>query len=296
MTSRLQIQSQPPACHDDALADLREILRVTRPDADVERIQRAYDVAASWHPGQTRRSGDPYITHPLAVATILAETGADDEMLCAALLHDTIEDTPYTLAALSGEFGAGVAALVTGTAALDQVKGRGRRTVSQVMAVAKCADTRVLTIKLADRAVHPAGQAAAQGQGIARYLRAGRSSARHGYHRGGAGSARLCHDETQPARAFGLRPPAPRGGRAAPRGHPHPVVRGMARRTAHAARPATGFATQHSGSCRCAGSAAMGQAGCRLVSASNRGPTPCSSASARTRWSLDRLTVRAWLG
>ncbi len=150
MTSRLQIQAQPIACHDDALAGLREILRVTRPDADVERIQRAYDVAASWHQGQTRRSGDPYITHPLAVATILAETGADDEMLCAALLRDTIEDTPCTLAALSGEFGAGVAALVTGTAALDQIKGRGRR-VSQVMAAVKCADTRVLAIKLADR-------------------------------------------------------------------------------------------------------------------------------------------------
>ena len=56
-------------------------------------------MAASWHQGQTRKSGDPYITHPLAVATILAETGADDEMLCAALLHDTIEDTPCTLAA-----------------------------------------------------------------------------------------------------------------------------------------------------------------------------------------------------
>jgi (p)ppGpp synthase/HD superfamily hydrolase len=150
MISRLQIQSQPIACHDDALAGLREILRVTRPDADVERIQRAYDVAASWHQGQTRRSGDPYISHPLAVATILAETGADDEMLCAALLHDTIEDTPYTLAALSGEFGAGVAALVAGTAALDRIKGRGR-TVSQVMAAVKCADTRVLAIKLADR-------------------------------------------------------------------------------------------------------------------------------------------------
>ncbi len=150
MISRLQIQSQPIACHDDALAGLREILRVTRPDADVERIQRAYDVAASWHQGQTRRSGDPYITHPLAVATILAETGADDEMLCAAMLHDTIEDTPYTLAALSGEFGAGVAALVAGTAALDRIKGRGR-TVSQVMAAVKCADTRVLAIKLADR-------------------------------------------------------------------------------------------------------------------------------------------------
>jgi GTP pyrophosphokinase len=151
MTSGLQIQSQPPVGHGDALADLREILRVTRPDADVDRIQRAYDVAASWHRGQTRRSGDPYITHPLAVATILAETGADDEMLCAALLHDTIEDTPYTLAALSGEFGAGVAALVTGTAALDQIKGRGRRTASQLMTAVKSADTRVLAIKLADR-------------------------------------------------------------------------------------------------------------------------------------------------
>jgi (p)ppGpp synthase/HD superfamily hydrolase len=148
MTGRLQIQPQPPACRD-AMAGLREILRVTRPAADVERIRRAYDVAVYWHQGQTRRSGDPYITHPLAVATILAETGADDEMLCAALLHDTIEDTPYTLAALSCEFGAGVAALVTGTTALDQIKGTGRRTVIQ--AAVKRADTRVLKIKLADR-------------------------------------------------------------------------------------------------------------------------------------------------
>ena len=115
MTSRLQIQSQPAARPGDDLAGLREILRVTRPDADVELIRRAYDVAASWHQGQTRKSGDPYITHPLAVATILAETGADDEMLCAALLHDTIEDTPCTLAA------------------------------------AKSTDTRVLAVKLADR-------------------------------------------------------------------------------------------------------------------------------------------------
>jgi GTP diphosphokinase / guanosine-3',5'-bis(diphosphate) 3'-diphosphatase len=151
MTSRLQIQSQPTACLADALAGLREILRVTRPDADVELIRRAYDVAASWHQGQTRKSGDPYITHPLAVATILAETGADDEMLCAALLHDTIEDTPYTLAALSGDFGAAVAALVTGTAALDRIKGTRGRTLSQVMAAAKSTGTRVLAIKLADR-------------------------------------------------------------------------------------------------------------------------------------------------
>ncbi len=151
MNSCPQIQSQPVAGQDDALAGLRAILRVARPGADIELIRRAYDVAASWHQGQTRRSGDPYITHPLAVATILAETGADDETLCAAMLHDTIEDTPCTLAALSCEFGAEVAALVAGTAALDQIKGRRGRTMAQVMAAATSAGTRVLAIKLADR-------------------------------------------------------------------------------------------------------------------------------------------------
>ena len=151
MNSRLQIRPQPAGSNDDPLAGLREILRVTRPDADIELICRAYDVAASWHQGQTRRSGDPYITHPLAVATILAETGADDEMLCAAMLHDTIEYTPCTLASLSREFGAEVAALVAGTAALDQIKGTGRCTAAQVMAAATSADTRGLAIKLAHR-------------------------------------------------------------------------------------------------------------------------------------------------
>jgi len=151
VNGRTQIQPRPAAGQDDALAGLREVLRVTRPGADVELIRRAYDVAASWHQGQTRRSGDPYITHPLAVATILAELGADDQMLCAAMLHDTIEDTPYTLAALSGQFGAEVAALVVGTIALDQVKGGRGRNLSQVLAAVRSADTRVLAIKVADR-------------------------------------------------------------------------------------------------------------------------------------------------
>jgi (p)ppGpp synthase/HD superfamily hydrolase len=151
MNSRPRIQPQPAACPDDALAGLRAILRVTRPDADVELIRRAYDVAAYWHRGQARRSGDPYVTHPLAVAAILAETGADDQTLCAAMLHDTIGDTACTLAALRGEFGAEVAALVTGTAALDQVKGRGGRQLAQVLAAVKSADSRVLAIKVADR-------------------------------------------------------------------------------------------------------------------------------------------------
>ncbi len=151
MSARPRIEPQSAACQDDVLAGLREILRITRPGADVELIRRAYDVAAYWHQGQTRLSGDPHIAHPLAVATILAELGADDEMVCAAMLHDTIEDTPCTLAALSCEFGAEVAALVAETAALDQLKGSRGRKLAQVMAAAESADNRVLTIKVADR-------------------------------------------------------------------------------------------------------------------------------------------------
>jgi len=148
MSSRLQ---QLAADSDDALAGLREVLRITRPDADTGRISQAYDVAAFWHQGQTRKSGDPYITHPLAVAMILAENGADDAMLCAAILHDTIEDTPYTLVALNCDFGSEVAALVVGTAALDQIESNEQRTVAQVMATVTSADSRVLAIKVADR-------------------------------------------------------------------------------------------------------------------------------------------------
>lgn len=151
MNSRLEGQSQPTAYPGDALAGLREILRVTRPDADVELIRRAYEVAASWHQGQTRRSGDPYITHPLAVATILAEAGAGDDTLCAAMLHDTIVFTPCTLAALSCEFDAGIVSVVAGAAALEQIKGRPGRKKAMAMAAAKSADTRVLAVKLAHR-------------------------------------------------------------------------------------------------------------------------------------------------
>jgi (p)ppGpp synthase/HD superfamily hydrolase len=73
----------------------------TRPDADVDLIRHAYDVAALCHQGQLRKSGDPYITHPLTVANILARLQADDQTLCAAILHGTLEDTPYTHTAIS---------------------------------------------------------------------------------------------------------------------------------------------------------------------------------------------------
>jgi GTP diphosphokinase / guanosine-3',5'-bis(diphosphate) 3'-diphosphatase len=135
----------------DPIATMREALRTTRPDADLDLLRRAYDVAARCHHNQFRRSGDPYITHPVSVATILAGLGADDLTLCAAMLHDTVEDTPYTLTALSREFGPEIAAMVTGIVALDRIKRTGGRRVARVIATVESADTRVVTIKLADR-------------------------------------------------------------------------------------------------------------------------------------------------
>ena len=105
------------------------------------------------HAGQVRKSGDPFITHPLAVATILAELGMNSETLCAALLHDTIEDTDYTLAELRREFGDDVATLVDGVTKLDKVKYGEAAQAETVrkMVVAMSRDIRVLVIKLADR-------------------------------------------------------------------------------------------------------------------------------------------------
>jgi hypothetical protein len=137
------------------VAGFCEVVAAARPRADVELIRRACDVAARCHQGQTRYSGDPYITHPVAVATILARLeeidAVDDQTLCAALLHDTVEDTPYSLAALRCDFGAGIAAMVTEHMALDRLDGRRGRQPTQVMATMRSADTRVVAVKMADR-------------------------------------------------------------------------------------------------------------------------------------------------
>jgi GTP diphosphokinase / guanosine-3',5'-bis(diphosphate) 3'-diphosphatase len=135
------------------LEPLIKTVRGTHPKADVRLIERAYDAAAYWHRDQKRLSGDPYITHPLAVATILAELGMNTETICAALLHDTVEDTPYTLAQLRTEFGEDVAALVDGVTKLDKVKYGESAEAETVrkMVVAMSHDIRVLVIKLADR-------------------------------------------------------------------------------------------------------------------------------------------------
>ncbi len=127
--------------------------RASHPKADVRALQRAYDMANRYHAGQFRKSGDPYITHPLAVAQILAELGMDTTTLVAALLHDTIEDTAYTLDQMRGDFGGEVALLVDGVTKLDKVKlgDAAKAETIRKMVVAMAKDPRVLVIKLADR-------------------------------------------------------------------------------------------------------------------------------------------------
>jgi GTP pyrophosphokinase len=135
------------------LDPLIRAIRAAHPKADTRTMQHAYEVAEHCHSGQFRKSGDPYITHPLAVATILAELGMTTPTIVAALLHDTVEDTPYTLDALRADFGDEVAALVDGVTKLDKVKYGDAATAETVrkMVVAMARDPRVLVLKLSDR-------------------------------------------------------------------------------------------------------------------------------------------------
>ncbi|MFJ8821931.1 RelA/SpoT family protein [Streptomyces sp. NPDC102467] len=138
---------------------LEPLLRIVRSNdqkietSTLRQIERAYQVAERWHRGQKRKSGDPYITHPLAVTTILAELGMDPATLMAGLLHDTVEDTEYGLDTLRRDFGDQVALLVDGVTKLDKVKFGEAAQAETVrkMVVAMAKDPRVLVIKLADR-------------------------------------------------------------------------------------------------------------------------------------------------
>ena len=150
--------NRPEACRGapaGVVAESCKVILTARPRADADLIERACTVAARCHQGQTRYSGDPYITHPVAVARILARLHdvdvVDDPTLCAAILHDTVEDTPYTLAALKRDFGTEIALMVTQIRALDRLNRQQEREVSQVMAMIRSADTRVVAVKVADR-------------------------------------------------------------------------------------------------------------------------------------------------
>jgi GTP pyrophosphokinase len=135
------------------LAPVTERLRAANPAADLSVVERAFARAQVAHEGQLRKSGDPYITHPIAVAEILADFGLDSDTLAAALLHDTIEDTSYNLEDLRRDFGVSIANLVDGVTKLDRLTYGPTAEAETVrkMVVAMAKDIRVLVIKLADR-------------------------------------------------------------------------------------------------------------------------------------------------
>jgi guanosine-3',5'-bis(diphosphate) 3'-pyrophosphohydrolase len=142
------------ALPDDVRALEKRLKRYLKRDK-VQRVRRAYQIGAAAHAGQTRKSGEPYITHPVAVARILAEIGLDGEAIVAAILHDTLEDTHLTRGDIETEFGSDVAELVDGVTKLDKVDFKDRAEAGaesfRKMVMAMARDLRVILIKLADR-------------------------------------------------------------------------------------------------------------------------------------------------
>ncbi|MGW0710397.1 RelA/SpoT family protein [Streptomyces sp. NPDC002643] len=137
----------------DAISHVVEAHRAHHPDADPDILGRAYVLAESSHRGQMRKSGEPYITHPLAVTLILAELGAETTTLTASLLHDTVEDTDVTLDQVREQFGEEVRYLVDGVTKLEKVDygAAAEPETFRKMLVATGNDVRVMSIKLADR-------------------------------------------------------------------------------------------------------------------------------------------------
>jgi GTP diphosphokinase / guanosine-3',5'-bis(diphosphate) 3'-diphosphatase len=153
--SRLPFVSGPSAEQPASLESLLRKVRAYNPKADVREVQRAFDVAAESHRGQMRKSGEPFIRHPLGVANILADLGMDTTTLVAALLHDVVEDTELGLEEVEREFGPEVGRIVDGLTKLERIEYRTREQQQaenvRKMIVAMARDIRVLIIKLADR-------------------------------------------------------------------------------------------------------------------------------------------------
>ncbi|HEY7106889.1 MAG TPA: bifunctional (p)ppGpp synthetase/guanosine-3',5'-bis(diphosphate) 3'-pyrophosphohydrolase [Acidimicrobiia bacterium] len=140
---------------DVEVAPLVTAFRERHRRTDTALIEHAFDIAKLAHSEQVRRSGEPYITHPLGVALILADLGLDDVTIAAALLHDAVEDTSVTVEQIEAELGADVAAIVDGVTKLDRLqfdsKEEQQAATLRKMLVAMAKDIRVLLIKLADR-------------------------------------------------------------------------------------------------------------------------------------------------
>ncbi|WKD32195.1 RelA/SpoT family protein [Streptomyces xanthophaeus] len=137
----------------DAIGHVAEAHRAHHPDADLSILRRAYLLAETSHRGQMRKSGEPYITHPLAVTLILAELGAETTTLTASLLHDTVEDTDVTLDQVRAEFGDEVCFIVDGVTKVEKIDygAAAEPETFRKMLVATGNDVRVMSIKLADR-------------------------------------------------------------------------------------------------------------------------------------------------
>ena len=138
------------------ISDIMERIQGYSPDADLKPVMTAYLLAARAHAGQTRKSGEPYLTHPLAVAMILAELRMDVETIATALLHDALEDNPITKEEMQAEIGATVVTgLVDGVTKIGKLRFRSREELAaenfRKMMLAMSRDLRVILVKLADR-------------------------------------------------------------------------------------------------------------------------------------------------
>ena len=140
---------------DKGLKRLIESLEAYMPAEQVEQVMRAYEFSATAHRGQTRLSGDPFISHPLAVAQILADMHMDSQAIAAAILHDVVEDTETPITELDQQFGNEIATLVDGVSKLDQMHFTSRAEAQaesfRKMMLAMIGDIRVILVKLADR-------------------------------------------------------------------------------------------------------------------------------------------------
>ncbi len=153
MLARLPFDLGPTV--PEQIQPLVHILRGNGTRVDLKMILKAYEIAESAHRGQKRRSGEPFIIHPVGVAEILADLGADTPTMAAALLHDVVEDTELTVEEITEQFGAATAALVDGVTKLQRVKVQTKEEQQaeslRKMLLAMAEDYRVLLIKLADR-------------------------------------------------------------------------------------------------------------------------------------------------
>ena len=144
--------TDPEVLHKELIASVKKY----HPSTDLSMIEKAYQVAKKAHGGQMRKSGEPYIIHPLCVAIILADLELDKESIAAGLLHDVVEDTPWTKEDVEREFGSEVALLVQGVTKLGENMGKASKIDRQAetlrnMFLAMAEDIRVILIKLADR-------------------------------------------------------------------------------------------------------------------------------------------------